>query len=93
MQWANLALFLTEAIVYFSVMTAFLHYRHILGIGVFLTALGVMHFLETYLAAVFYVQLPFGVASPGSSILFAGKLMMILMLYMREDAAVVRQPI
>lgn len=49
MQWANLALFLTEAIVYFSVMTAFLHYRHILGIGVFLTALGVMHFLETYL--------------------------------------------
>lgn len=93
MQWANLALFLTEAVVYFSVMTAFLHYRHILGIGVFLTALGVMHFLETYLAAVFYVQLPFGVASPGSSILFAGKLMMILMLYMREDAAVVRQPI
>ncbi|MCP2154243.1 GGDEF domain-containing protein [Agrobacterium tumefaciens] len=93
MQWANLALFVAEAIVYFSVMTAFLHYRHILGIGVFLTALGVMHFLETYLAAVFYVELPFGVVSPGSSILFAGKLMMILMLYMREDAAVVRQPI
>ncbi len=93
MHWANLALFLTEAVVYFSVMTAFLHYRHIMGIGVFLTALGVMHFMETYLAAVFYVQLPFGVASPGSSILFAGKLMMILMLYMREDAAVVRQPI
>ena len=45
MQWANLALFATEAIVYFSVMTAFLHYRHILGIGVFLTALGVMHFI------------------------------------------------
>lgn len=93
MQWANQALFVLEAIVYFSVMTAFLHYRRILGIGVFLTALGVMHFLETYLAAVFYVGLPFGVASPGSSILFAGKLMMILMLYMREDAAVVRQPI
>lgn len=93
MQWANQALFVLEAIVYFSVMTAFLHYRHILGLGVFLTALGVMHFLETYLAAVFYVDLPFGVASPGSSILFAGKLMMILMLYMREDAAIVRQPI
>lgn len=93
MPWVNLALFLIEAVVYFSAMTALLHYRQKLGLGVFLTALGVMHFLETYLAAVFYVSLPFGVASPGSSILFAGKLMMILMLYMREDAAVVRQPI
>jgi diguanylate cyclase (GGDEF)-like protein len=52
-----------------------------------------MHFMETYLAAVFYVSLPFGVASPGSSVFFAGKLMMILMLYLQEDAATVRQPI
>lgn len=93
MEFINLALFLVEAVFYFSVMTCFLHFRNKLGLGVFLTALGVMHFMETYLAAVFYIQLPFGVASPGSSILFAGKLMMILMLYMKEDAAIVRQPI
>jgi diguanylate cyclase (GGDEF)-like protein len=93
MQWTNMALFVAEAVLYFAVMTGFLHFRQKLGIGVFLTALGVMHFLETYLAAVFYIALPFGIASPGSSILFAGKLMMILMLYMKEDAAVVRQPI
>lgn len=93
MQWLNLGLFLIEAVVYFSVMTAFLHFRRPLGLGVFLAALGVMHFMETYLAAVFYVQLPFGTVSPGSSIFFAGKLMMILMLYIKEDAATVRQPI
>ena len=93
MQWLNLGLFLVEAVVYFSVMTAFLHFRRPLGLGVFLAALGVMHFMETYLAAVFYVQLPFGTVSPGSSIFFAGKLMMILMLYIKEDAATVRQPI
>lgn len=93
MQWLNLGLFLVEAVVYFSVMTAFLHFRRTLGLGVFLAALGVMHFMETYLAAVFYVQLPFGTVSPGSSIFFAGKLMMILMLYIKEDAATVRQPI
>ncbi len=93
MEFINLALFLVEAVLYFSVMTCFLHFRHKLGLGVFLTALGVMHFMETYLAAVFYIPLPFGVASPGSSVLFAGKLMMILMLYMKEDAAIVRQPI
>ncbi len=93
MQNLNLALFLAEAVLYFTLMTVLLHFRHRIGLGVFLTALGVMHFVETYLAAVFYVALPFGVVSPGSSIFFAGKLMMILMLYIKEDASTVRQPI
>jgi diguanylate cyclase (GGDEF)-like protein len=92
-QISNLGLFCLEAIIYFAVMTAFLHFRRQLGLGVFLAALGVMHFMETYLAAVFYVELPFGLVSPGSSIFFAGKLMMILLLYMKEDASTVRQPI
>jgi diguanylate cyclase (GGDEF)-like protein len=93
MQVFNLALFLSEAVIYFAVMTAFLHFRRQLGLGVFLAALGVMHFMETYLAAVFYIELPFGTVSPGSSVFFAGKLMMILLLYLKEDAAIVRQPI
>ena len=89
----NVLLFLCEGVVYVAVMITLLHLRHVLGIGVFMVALGVLHFIETYLAAVFYVQLPFGVISPGSAVLFAGKLMMILLLYVKEDAAVVRQPI
>jgi diguanylate cyclase (GGDEF)-like protein len=89
----NLILLLVEAGFYFVFMVGLLHLRHQLGIGVFIAALGVMHFLETYLAAVFYVKLPFGVISPGSSVLFSGKLMMILLLYVKEDAAVVRAPI
>jgi len=93
MQMFNLALFLCEAVIYFTVMTVFLHFRRQLGLGVFLAALGVMHFMETYLAAVFYIELPFGTVSPGSSVFFAGKLMMILLLYLKEDAATVRQPI
>lgn len=93
MENLNLALLAIEAVAYFTVMVTLLHFRHRIGLGVFLTALGVMHFMETYLAAVFYVQLPFGVVSPGSSVFFAGKLMVILMLYLEEDAATVRQPI
>ncbi len=93
MERLNLGLFVVEAIAYFAIMVTLLHFRHRIGLGVFLTALGVMHFMETYLAAVFYVALPFGVVSPGSSVFFAGKLMMILMLYLKEDAATVRQPI
>ncbi|WP_183822068.1 diguanylate cyclase [Rhizobium sp. BK377] len=93
MELFNSALFIFEAIGYFVLMVSLLHFRHRLGLGVFLTALGVMHFMETYLAAVFYVSLPFGNVSPGSSVFFSGKLMMILMLYLQEDAATVRQPI
>lgn len=89
----NLFLFLGEAFVYGTIMITLLHLRQRLGLGVFIAALGVMHFIETYLAAVFYVQLPFGVISPGSAVLFSGKLMLILLLYVKEDAATVRQPI
>jgi len=90
----NALLMAAEAIVYFAVLAGLFRARHRLGIGAFFCALGVMHFLETYLASVMYVPLPFGiVASPGSTVLFSGKLMLLLLVYIREDAVVVRQPI
>ncbi len=90
----NLLLLGGDALLYFAVLAALFRTRQRLGIGAFFCALGVMHFIETYLASIFYVALPMGiVTSPGSSILFAGKLMLLLMVYIREDAVVVRQPI
>jgi diguanylate cyclase (GGDEF)-like protein len=90
----NVLLLAGEAVIYFFALTALLRARKRIGLGAFFCALGVMHFLETYLAGLLYVTLPFGiVASPGSTVLFAGKLMMLLLLYIREDAVVVRQPI
>ncbi|CAN5312967.1 GGDEF domain-containing protein [soil metagenome] len=86
-------LLIVQALLYFVTMAMLFRARRSMGMGVFVCALGVMHFLETYLAAVFYIQLPFGLISPGSTIMFAGKLAMILMLYIREDAETVRQPI
>lgn len=93
MPLANTLLLVAEATVYFTVMMALLHARRVIGIGVFMCALGVMHFLETYLASVFYIETPIGIISPGSTVLFSGKLLMILLLYIREDALVARQPI
>ncbi|MDF1790589.1 MAG: GGDEF domain-containing protein [Thalassobaculaceae bacterium] len=93
LETGNVLLLLAQALAYFCVMAALFRIRRRVGIGVFLCALGVMHFLETYLAAVFYIQLPFGIISPGSTVLFSGKLLMILLLYIKEDAATVRQPI
>lgn len=90
---SNVFLLVVQASLYFTVMMTLLRARKVVGIGVFMCALGVMHFLETYLASVFYIELPFGIISPGSTVMFSGKLLMILLLYIREDAAVVRQPI
>jgi len=86
-------LLLSQAVLYFGVMAALFRARGPLGLGVFVCALGVMHFLETYLAAVFFIELPFGLISPGSTVLFSGKLLMVLLLYIKEDAEVVRQPV
>jgi diguanylate cyclase (GGDEF)-like protein len=90
----NVALLAGDALLYFAVLAALFRVRHRLGLGAFFCALGVMHFLETYLASILYVALPFGVvSSPGSTALFTGKLMLLLIVYIREDAVVVRQPI
>jgi diguanylate cyclase (GGDEF)-like protein len=91
---ANVMLLAGDAVIYFAVLGTLLRFRNRLGLGPFFCELGVMHFLETYLASILYVDLPFGIiTSPGSTVLFTGKLMMLLLLYMREDAKVVRQPI
>jgi len=90
----NALLLGADALIYFVVLAGLFRARHRIGIGAFFCALGVMHFLETYLASILYVALPFGiVASPGSTVLFTGKLMLLLLVYIREDAVVVRQPI
>lgn len=86
-------LLLSQALLYFATMATLFRMRDRLGLGPFLCVLGVMHFLETYLAAVFFIELPFGLISPGSTVLFAGKLAIILLFYIREDAETVRQPI
>jgi diguanylate cyclase (GGDEF)-like protein len=93
-EFKNVLLLAGDALLYFAALAALFRGRRRLGIGAFFCALGVMHFLETYLAAIFYVSLPLGiVTSPGSTVLFAGKLMFLLLVYIREDAVVVRQPI
>ena len=89
----NGLLLIGEAVVYFGAMAGLFSMRKRIGVGVFIGALCAMHFLETYLASVFYVEVPFGMVSPGSTVLFSGKLLMLLLLYIKEDAATVRQPI
>jgi diguanylate cyclase (GGDEF)-like protein len=90
----NALLLVAEGLLYFGVMAALFRLRHLVGLGVFICALGSLHFLETYLAAVLYVPFIAGTAiSPGSIVLFSGKLVMLLLLYIREDATAVRQPI
>lgn len=94
MTTTNALLVGAEITLSFATLAGLFRLRRVLGIGLFTTALGTMHFLETYLAAVLYVDLPGGiVASPGSSALFVAKIALLLLVYVKEDAAAVRQPI
>ncbi|MFG1478817.1 GGDEF domain-containing protein [Xanthobacter sp. V4C-4] len=90
----TIILLLIALVLYFGAMLALFRLRGTLGIGTFFCALGSLHFMETYLAASFYLSLPFGVSlSPGSVVMFSGKLALLLLVYIREDAEVARQPI
>ena len=91
---AEIVLLACELLLYALGMLAAFRARRRLGLGVFLTAIGSLHFLETYLAANLYVPIAPGLSlSPGSVVLFSGKFLFILLLYIREDATIARQPI
>ncbi|MFG1391516.1 GGDEF domain-containing protein [Xanthobacter agilis] len=90
----TIPLLVIALLVYFGAMLALFRLRATLGIGTFFCALGSLHFMETYLAASLYLSLPFGISlSPGSVVMFSGKLALLLLVYIREDAEVARQPI
>ena len=55
MTFANFGLLLCQALIYFTIMALLFRARRRFGLGLFVCALGVMHFLETYLASVFYI--------------------------------------
>lgn len=90
---SGLLVLLAQGCIYFTVLAAIFYYRKAIGVGVFFCVLGAMHFLETYLAAVYFIVLPFGLISPGSTVMFTGKLAFFLLLYIKEDAESMRQPI
>lgn len=92
--WRELLLLVSEMLVYFGGMLLLFRLRGRFGIGAFFAALCSLHFLETYLAASVYVEVLDGWRlTPGSVVLFSGKLILLLLVYIREDAAIARQPV
>jgi diguanylate cyclase (GGDEF)-like protein len=90
---ADLGYALAQAAVFYSIMLAMFRYRRWIGIGTFFCALCALTFAENYLAITVFVGLGPVIYTPGSVILFTGKLLLLLLVYIREDAHVVRQPI
>lgn len=89
---SGLLLLLIQGVIYFATLAALFYKRKTLGLGVFICVLGTLHFLETYFAAALFIELPFGLLSAGSVVLFTGKLAFLLLLYIKEDAESMRQP-
>ncbi|WP_108662254.1 GGDEF domain-containing protein [Acuticoccus kandeliae] len=84
---------LAQIAIYYGVMLTLFRYRRMLGIGTFFCALCALTFAETYLAITVFVTVGPLSISPGSVLLFSGKLLLLLLVYIREDAETVRQPI
>ena len=89
----DMIIILAQVTVYYGVMLTLFRLRRILGIGTFFCALCALTFAETYLAIGVFVSLGPVVYTPGSVLFFAGKLPLLLLAYIREDAETVRQPI
>ncbi len=87
------ATILAQVGLYYGVMLALFRFRRRLGVGTFFCALCALTFAETYLAMSVFVTAGPIVYTPGSVLLFAGKLPLLLLAYIREDAETVRQPI
>ncbi|MEP9366190.1 diguanylate cyclase [Xanthobacter sp. VNH20] len=90
----NIVLLLVEMAVYGSLMLGLFRARFLIGIGPFFCALGAVHVFAVYLAMCVFLVLPFGLsASPGSVVLYAGTLSLLLMTHMIEGQDVARQPV
>ena len=68
-----------QATLYYCVMLTLFRFRSTLGIGTFFSALCALTFVETYVSANVYVTLAGITYTPGSVILFAGKLPLLLL--------------
>ena len=87
------AILLAQVAIYYGVMLGLFRLRRTLGIGTFFCVLCALTFAETYLAMAVFVSVGPIVYTPGSVLFFAGKLPLLLLVYIREDAETVRQPI
>lgn len=66
--------------------------RSIVGISLLYAALGLFQYMQVFLASTVYVEIAKGIiVSPGSSVLFAGSLFAVLLIYIKEDAIETRK--
>ena len=91
---SNFALLVADMAVYFGLMLALFRARTVIGIGGFFCALGALHFTAVYLSSSFFLLMPFGLGvSPGSLVMYAGLVSMLLITYIREGVYFARQPV
>ncbi|MEP9377293.1 GGDEF domain-containing protein [Aquabacter sp. CN5-332] len=94
MHLSNFLLLFADMAVYFGLMLALFRARTVIGIGGLFCALGVMHLTTVYLSSSFFFVMPFGLGlSPGSLVLYAGCMSMLLLVYIREGLFAARQPV
>lgn len=82
---------LIQCVLTSGVLLFLFRLRSVMGIGLLFAALGVFQYMQVFLANTLYYEVyPGIVISPGSSVLFSVNLFMVLLIYIREDAKILR---
>jgi len=89
---SHMALLAGQAVVVIAMLLALFRVRRRLSLCPLYVALGVMQPIQVQLAATLYFEISAGlVTSTGSAVLFTGSLFVLLLIYIREDAAEARK--
>ncbi|MCA9567741.1 MAG: response regulator [Myxococcales bacterium] len=92
MDLLQIAVLTAETLLLASLLLVAFRVRDVLGLTLVGVALGVMQPLQVQLSATLYAEpVPGVLVSPGSVVLFAASLLVVLLVYIREDAVAVRQ--
>jgi len=90
----HLSIFISQCVLVAAVLLFLFRLRTVMGTGLLFVALGVLQYMQVFLANSLYVELFPGImVSSGSAVLFPATLFTVLILYLREGALVTRTAI
>lgn len=90
----QIGILLFQSILISALILLLFRIRSIMGLSLLYTALGLFQYMQTFLASTVYIEVAKGlIVSPGSSVLFAGSLFAVLIVYIKEDAGETRKVI
>jgi len=88
----QIAILSSQCILVSALILILFRIRSFMGLSLLYAALGLFQFMQVFLASTIYIEIAKGIfISPGSSVLFAGGLFAVLLVYIKEDTLEIRK--